>query len=159
MNSQFHETQKFTQWWIWLMLGMVALIPLWGIVQQIILGHPLGDNPMSDLGLVLFAVFTFAFIAFFRSIALITEISPEGISMKFFPFMQKQVSWEDVEQARIVHYRALSHGIGIGGSYGTMYNIQGNTGLAIELKDGHKLLIGTQQEEEMESVLKQLGKI
>jgi len=156
MNPHFHETQKFNQWWIWLMLGIISLIPVWGIVQQIILGYPLGDNPMSDLGLILFAVFTFAFIAFFWSLKLITEIDEKGIKMKFLPFMQKQVDWEEVEQVRIVHYRALGRGIRIGSSYGTMYNIRGNAGLAIELKNGHKFLIGTQKEKEVKAFLTRL---
>ena len=49
----FEEEQRFTQWWLWLLVGGILLIPIYGIVQQIIFKEPFGDNPMSDVGLII----------------------------------------------------------------------------------------------------------
>lgn len=40
-------------------------------------------------------------------------------------------------------------GIRFGSKYGTAYNMKGNYGLAIKLKNGQKFLIGTQKVEEL----------
>ena len=57
MKTEFKEEQKFNQWWLWLILIPMGVLPLIGIYKQLILGEKLGDNPMSDLsGLIIFAV-------------------------------------------------------------------------------------------------------
>jgi len=39
--------------------------------------------------------------------------------------------------------------------FGTVYNVMGRIGLAIELKNGKKLLIGTQKKTEVGAIVKQ----
>lgn len=68
--------------------------------------------------------------------------------------MRKSVEWEDVKQAKVVDYGFVGGwGIRFGTEYGTVYNIKGKKGLAIELNNGKKFLIGTQKEEELNEVL------
>ena len=45
MKTQFTEKQKFTQWWLWLILISIGIIPIIGIYKQIILGKPFGVIP------------------------------------------------------------------------------------------------------------------
>jgi hypothetical protein len=54
MKIHFHEEQRFTQWWLWVMLIGICLIPVVGIYQQIFRGIPFGDKPMPDAGLFIF---------------------------------------------------------------------------------------------------------
>ena len=65
MNIVFKETQKFSQWWLWLILIGIGILPILGIYKQLIIGEKFGDKPMSDLGLIIFAVFVFSLIAMF----------------------------------------------------------------------------------------------
>ena len=58
MNKEFKESQKFTQWWLWLIILSINILPLFGIYKQIILGEPFGDKPVSDVGLFLLLVLT-----------------------------------------------------------------------------------------------------
>ncbi len=44
-------------------------------------------------------------------------------------------------------------GIWLFTKYGTVYNTRGNKGLALELKNGKKFLIGTQKMEELSEVV------
>ena len=53
MNKEiiFTESQKFKQWWIWLILLGVNGLFLFGVFKQVIGGEQFGDKPMGDIGL------------------------------------------------------------------------------------------------------------
>lgn len=154
-DIEFREEQKFTQWWLWLLLGGIGLLPVAGIYQQLILKKPFGNRPMSDSGLILFALFVFGLLALFWSMRLKTRIDRQGIRMNFFPFTGKQVGWNEVRKAEVVDYGFVGGwGIRTGTKYGTVYNTRGRVGLALELKNGKKFLIGTQRPDELTSFLK-----
>ena len=153
MKPKFKEVQRFTQWWLWLILLGIGSILIFGIYKQIILGEPFGDQPMSDVGLIIFALLILGLIAFFRIMQLKTEIDEKGIRMNFFPFVKKEVLWSDLKRLEVVNYGFVGYGIRIGTKHGTVYNTKGNKGLAIELQNGRKFLIGTQKETELEEMI------
>lgn len=153
---EFKEVQKFTQWWLWLLLLGITIIPVYGIYKQIILGETFGDKPMSDLGLIAFFLLFISVLALFYIIKLKTEITKLDISINFFPFLKKRIKWEDVKSAKIVTYMPLGYGIRYGSKYGTVYNIKGNKGLAIELKNGKKFMIGTQKHLELSDISRRI---
>ena len=154
MKIEFIEEQKFTQWWLWLILIGIGILPIIGIYNQLILGEKFGDKPMSDLGLIIFCVFIFGLIAMFWFMRLKTEIDQNEIRMNFFPFVKKRINWKDVKNAKIVNYGFVGGwGIRLGTKYGTVYNTEGNKGLAIELLNGTKFLIGTQKETELNKIM------
>ena len=155
MKIVFKEEQRFTQWWLWLILIGLALLPILGMYQQLYLGKAFGNRPMSDTGLGLFALLTFCFVGFFWRMRLKTTIDQKEIRMQFFPFTKKQVPWETIKTVKVVNYGFVGGwGIRLGTKYGTVYNIKGKMGLAITLTNGKKFLIGTQKIEELERLLK-----
>jgi len=157
LKPLFTEKQKFTQWWLWVLLVGIGCLPIKGIYQQLILGENFGSNPMSNTGLIVFSVFVYLLIAFFYFLQLKTKITSEEISFTFFPLASKKVKWEDVSEAKIVNYGFVGGwGIRLWTPFGTVYNTKGKIGLAIELKDGSKFLIGTQKETELKNVLKEI---
>lgn len=90
----------------------------------------------------------------FMFIRLKTVIDNEKIQISFFPFTRKNVKWDDIESVKIVDYGFVGGwGIRLGTKYGTVYNIKGSKGLAIELKNGKKFLIGTQKEKELNNII------
>ncbi|WP_053975526.1 hypothetical protein [Mangrovimonas xylaniphaga] len=158
MKPEFTEQQKFTQWWLWLILIPIGIMPLVGIYKQFILKEPFGDKPISDLGLMGFACFIFALVALFFVMKLTTRINKSCIEMSFFPFVKKTTKWSDIKTAQVINYGFVGGwGIRLWTKYGTVYNMKGNKGLAIELLNGKKFLIGTQKEAELTSILKKLG--
>lgn len=66
MKIEFKEEQKFTQWWLWLILLPIGLLPIIGIYKQIILGEPFGGKPMPDIGLIIFTIFIFSLLGLFK---------------------------------------------------------------------------------------------
>ena len=154
MITQFKEEQKFTQWWLWLIMICIGIIPIYGLYKQLILGEKFGDNPMSDSGLILFSILVFALIGLFSMMKLKTTIDETEIRMHFFPFVKKKINWSEVKKAEVVNYGFVGGwGIRLWTSYGTVYNVRGNKGLALELMNGKKLLIGTQKEDELKRII------
>ncbi len=151
--TEFKEVQKIRQWWIWLILFGVASIWVWGIVQQIILGKPLGTNPVSNAGLIVTSVIPIILIALFYTIALKTEVSSRGIKIQFYPLMSTFYSWDQIRDAEIITYRFVGYGIRYSSKYGAIYNAHGNVGLQVHKTYGENLLIGTQRPEELKAVV------
>lgn len=153
----YTEKQKFTQWWLWaIFIGLDALL-VYGCIQQIILGKPLGDNPVPDIGLVLMSVFMFLFSYLFWQISLKTEIDQTGITLQMKPFFkERKFVWDEISSAEIIQYGFVGYGVRVSTKHGTVYNTKGNKGLAIELKNGEKVLIGTQREDEIRPIIEQL---
>ncbi|MCF6308504.1 MAG: phosphoethanolamine transferase domain-containing protein [Flavobacteriaceae bacterium] len=157
MKTLFKETQKFTQWWLWVLMIGIGMIPVIGIYKQLIIDEEFGSKPMSDVGLMVFSVFIYLLIAFFYFLQLKTKITSEEISFTFYPLASKKVKWKDISEAKVVNYGFVGGwGIRLWTPYGTVYNIKGKIGLAIELKNGSKFLIGTQKETELKNVLKEI---
>lgn len=153
----FEEEQRFTQWWLWVLVGGILLIPIYGIVQQIIFKEPFGDNPMSDVGLIITFIVNLVIFVFFWMLKLQTTITKDGIAINFSPLAKKRILWSEVEQAQIVKYSPLiGYGLRIWTPYGTVYNVKGNRGLFLILKNGKKYMVGTQRHREVEDIIQRL---
>jgi hypothetical protein len=160
----FFEKQRFTQWWIWAIILLINGIFIFGFFYQIILGNPLGDNPMSDTWLIISLIISLIFSGFFLSMNLQTIIKKDGIYVKFFPFhlSYKKYKWEEIKQASVRKYSPLSEfgGWGVRGvSDNKALSVSGKLGLQLEFENGKKLLIGTQKEEELIKALTILNKL
>lgn len=159
-NILFTETQKFTQWWIWLvLLGLNGLF-LYGVFVQVIGGEQFGDKPMSDLGLLIAFGLSILFTVIFYTLRLETVVKSDGIYVRFFPFHLKFkfISWEQLDKIYVREYSPITEFGGWGIKFsltgkGTVYNVSGSTGLQLEFKTGKKLLIGTQKRNLLISIL------
>jgi hypothetical protein len=159
----FSEKQKFTQWWIWLILIGINATILVAIIIQVFGDMEFGNNPMSDLGLFMTSVLTSLLTIMFFNLRLETQMTEEGVFVKFFPFHTsfRFYSWEIIEKSYVRQYRPIGEfgGWGIRGlSKNRALNVSGNFGLQLELKENKRLLIGTQKPEEIKLVLIGLGK-
>ena len=155
METVFKEKQKFTQWWLWLFLIAIGIFQVYALSVQLINGQYFGDKPMSNIGLIIFTIIPFGIIILFLYIKLETEIDEKEIRIQFTPLVKKTFRLEDIKSAEVLKYKFVGYGMRLFTSYGTVYNTKGNMGLAIELKNGEKVLIGTQKADEL---AKHLGK-
>lgn len=132
----FKEVQKYTQWWLW--LSLLSLGALFFYMAP------------ANLGALILLVISLLFL-FMR---LITKVDEEGIKFRFFPFVKRAYKWQEIESAQVVDYGFVGGwGIRLFTSYGTIYNIKGSKGLAVELKDGRKFCLGTQRPQELQKIL------
>ncbi len=152
----FKESQKFSPL-IYLLIAPFVLLIVYGLFKQIYLGEPFGDKPASDTSLVLILILLIGVLLLFWAMQLQTTITEKSIQIRFVPFVNKTILWKDVKSAEVLQYGFVGGwGIRLGTKYGTVYNISGNKGLAMELKSGKKILVGTQKEEELKKVIRQL---
>ena len=153
----FQEHQRFNQWWVWGIIIGVTCIPLIRIYYQTTTGNSFGNNPLSNEGLAIAFIPMLGLLIFMRMLQLKTKITPKSIHFHFFPLVRKKIDWEEVANAEVVDYGFVGGwGIRLFTSYGTVYNIRGRFGLALELKSGKKLLIGTQKPEALKAFIAQL---
>lgn len=158
MNSRilFKETQKFRQWWLWLILVFVMGDSLWITVNELKSGQ--GDTFERVLLPLILLLLPMSIIFFILSIKLETEIKEDGIYVRFFP-IHKQFrfyNWEAIEQAYVRTYKPVAEygGWGLRGfGNNRALNIAGKEGLQLIMQDGRKLLIGTQKPKEIADVL------
>ena len=158
----YQESQKFTQIWLWFLLGSGLLfligVAFAGVYIQIIQGKPFGDNPMSDTGVLVFFIlslfFSLGLILFMKSFHLETRIDRLGISYRFFPLVPK---WHTIYREEIINWEIVTkfvfnYGIRFGTNSKTL-NIQGDKQLALKLSSGKILYLGTQRPEEISQAL------
>ena len=145
------------------MFGINLLI-FYGFIQQIVFDKPYGTQPTSDLGITLVLLLMTVTTMLLLSIRLDTEVDKDGIKYRYFPFhlTTKAISWDDVSKAYIRKYNPIMEYGGWGirwGTYGkgNAYNVAGNMGLQLVLKNGKKLLLGTQKADDLDRVIEQLG--
>ncbi|MCB0806464.1 MAG: hypothetical protein KDC05_11750 [Bacteroidales bacterium] len=159
-KTLFKEVQKYRQPWVWLII-----IPLvsgtfiffaFGINQQLIDGNPFGDNPMSNTGLILTAIFSIiamlGITILFYTMRMITEIREDGILFRYPPLLNKEkvIPKNEISIFEVRTYQPIREYGGWGikvsaGKNGKAYNVRGKTGLQLVLKSGEKILLGTQR--------------
>lgn len=164
----FQEKQKFTQWWLWLLLLGVTSVIIYSIIASGTSNSGTTENddqfvqtlserliefswPMTFIILIITAI-----CILFYVLKLETNITKEEIRLRYFPFLKKTFKWNDIATAEIMQYGFVGYGIRFSLNYGTVYNVKGNKGLFITLKNGKKYLIGTQKPEEMKKTIHNL---
>lgn len=161
----FFERQHFRQWWLWVMLIGVNLLFAGGFIQQIIFDKPFGDNPMSNVGLIItMAIVLLTTIPFFSG-SLQTFINKEGVYVKFTPFLFrfKFYDWNDINSISIERYNPISEfggwGIRVGRKGAKAYSMSGKEALKLNLKNKKTIVIGTRQPDYLKKIVMELGKM
>jgi hypothetical protein len=156
----FHERQSFRQWWLWTILSLLNTMSLYATIRQLSTGKPIGDNPLSNSGLLFVTGVVILLTTFIYSLRLETQIGKDGVQVRFFPFHLtfRHYPWERLSKAYVRRYSALWEygGWGLRDDFfgrGEAFNVSGNYGLQLEFTGGRKLLIGTQRSEEVVQVL------
>ena len=153
-TTLYREEQEFRSWWMWLIVGFVAAIQWWGFTQQIVRGKPWGNKPAPDwMMVILWIVFGMGLPVFFLYTKLIITVSNEAVEVNFRPLVKRTFAMTDVVKAEARTYSPLAEfgGWGIrGGMQGIRaFNASGNQGVDLTLADGRKILLGSQQPDEL----------
>ncbi|WP_424000831.1 hypothetical protein [Maribacter sp. IgM3_T14_3] len=164
---RFKETQKFTQWWLWLIILAPIIIAAFNIVGSILYvfgGYTPDDSGNASISwisgrismvqfiFVVIYILTILFLAFSK---LKIVISNNEIRINHLLFFKKVIRLSDVVDHRITDYDFVGYGIRKNKKYGTVYNVKGKEGVTFTLKNGEKYLIGSQKAEQF---LKSLSK-
>ncbi|THH41146.1 hypothetical protein [Neolewinella litorea] len=145
----FAERQKFNAWWVSVLniflfaLSLYTYYRLWSIGAG-------WSGYLAPTGIMLVVIAT-------ASVTLRTRITDQTIEAGFSPFLRRRYSRAEVVSAYVRTYDPLLEFGGWGwrfGANGTAFNTMGNQGLQLHLRDGSRLLIGTQQPTLLEQVVK-----
>jgi hypothetical protein len=169
-KTYFKEEQCFSNPLFWVFLIIVITFFLAPtcitIYSQVVLGKTAGNNLSStDSLLIILAislvVYTFV-ILMFRKMRLITEVRKDGIFYSYPPFIvkERQFQQSEIQKFKIRKYKPISEYCGWGIRYsrvsGKAFNVKGNIGLQLYLKNGKRVLFGTQRSE---ALLRAMNKI
>lgn len=143
MKYIFQENQKFTQWWVWACI-LVTVVSL--------------AISVNNIYTVLFIVF---FIIFFYFLELRIKVTREELQYQFFPmhYRKYSINKNEIEKIEALKYKPLGDYGGWGIRYafkGKCYNVKGNLGVKVFLKNGSYVLFGSQKNKELEKALKQI---
>jgi len=166
----FSEEQRFTQWWLWaiLIFTLLAVFAPFanGIYLQEVLNAPPGDNPMTTEGLIVTGIASLLIVGIifllFVYAKLEIKITDKCIMVAFPPFVRK---WKKFTPAEIANYKVRTYnplrdyggyGVKHGLRRGQAYTVSGRTGLQLYLKNGKRVLIGTQKKQAIEYAMGKL---
>ncbi len=159
-KSYYKEEQYFSNPWFWMFLIVVFTISLAPTVvalySEIVLDKPYGENPDSvETLLIIMGIMIIVYVAvilLFRKMRLIVEIRNDGLFYRYPPFINKerQFSKGEISNYEIRKYKPIREYSGWGiqyswGKSGRVFNVKGNIGLQLYLKNGKKVLFGTQR--------------
>ena len=162
--TKFSETQYFRQKWLWVIIIFFPAFSLYGIYEQIIMGNPIGEKPISDDGLIWFTILIGVGLPIlFYNIRLKTRVDDEGLHYQFFPIHMKErtIRFVDIESFKARKYSPLKEFGGWGIRYGfegKAYNVSGEEGLQLILKNNRKILFGSQKAKQMEKAMRKASK-
>lgn len=157
----FKERQRFTQFWLWVVVLGVAGIFWAGFVSQVLLDGGFGNNPISDVQvMVLFVLMGIGFPIFFYSMRLTTLVQPGELQVRFWPFQlrPKRIPLHSLRNYERITYNPIGDygGWGIRWSLrGKAYNMSGNEGVQLHFYNQKPLLIGSQKAAELFDAIRQ----
>jgi hypothetical protein len=155
----YKEVQYFRRPWLVLLLAAIFSINLWGLVQQVGMGIPWGNNPAPDwLLIIIFIIFGLALPLFVLGAHLEVAVLPTGLRYRFFPIHMayRAIPWSEVAAHSVIDYRPMRDFGGWGiryGSIGKAYTVSGNCGVLIVLNDGRKVVFGSRKAWELSGAI------
>ena len=181
MNTKdivFEEFQQLNRKYLLLILIPINLFLITSCIFQIVFGKFGGTNPILIIATVLFLLFTI--IAFLLCLETFVDGKGVYIRIQLCPFLGKSKNylWDDIFESdiinsiqnpiiirkklvsiKLIRIGSIQHGAFETGPDGMKIIISGNIGLQLILKNGKKILIGTNNPDELSKVLHQLGKV
>lgn len=150
----YREDQHFRQWWLWVIVAGVAAAAWWGFIQQILIGRQFGDNPAPDWGVwLLWVVIGVGLPLVFARVKLVLEVTQQEVLIRFSPLSTRVIRLDEIDRLEVRRYSAIREygGWGIKGwsRSKTAYNVSGDRGVDLTLRDGRRVLLGSQRADEL----------
>jgi hypothetical protein len=165
-EPQFHEEQTFRRPWLLATLGLATFAPIVLVVGlllvQVISGRPVGNNPISTPALAAVAAGVLlvcgGVLAILLLSRLIVEVRGDALRIRFVPFHRRfvEIPLAEIASHAARRYRPIVEygGWGIRGfARNRAYNVRGDRGVQLVLRDGRKILIGSQHADELAAAI------
>ncbi|MFY9151929.1 MAG: hypothetical protein WAO52_07945 [Prolixibacteraceae bacterium] len=165
----FKESQQFRQWWQIVMVLLFTIpemvISLYALWMQAVEGVSVGKSSAPNFVLIGTSIAMVLVIWVFFALKLEVEIDSEGIHFRFSPLIRKTrlISREEIQRFEIRKYKPIidygGRGIKKRFKWGKAYSVSGNIGLQLYLKNGRKVLFGTQRSQAIGAAMSEMMKV
>jgi hypothetical protein len=150
---QFHEVQPLRQWHARILLAFPPAALLIIAVRQLVFHRPWGNPPLSNGSVIFLTVLLLAVYIRLITVRLVTDLRSGELSVGLRGlWRRKRVPLDTIRSATAVQYDPIGEYGGYGirsGARGLAYIASGNRAVQLELKDGRRLLVGSQHAEEL----------
>ncbi len=162
---KYEEIQNIKAVWIWIIV-IITAVGVWTVfMAQIILKFDMGGKPIPTVPLFFAWIVSGMFVPYaLGSFKLIIQVRRKGIYVSFPPLRSSFViiSYQNIEKCYTREYDAKKEYGGTGimkGESGLSYSMSGKMGVQIELKDGRKILLGSQKPDELGKAIEEMVKL
>jgi hypothetical protein len=155
----FREEQSFRQPWVWACVLLPMVFIGGGLLWQILTGRPWGNHPLPTSALVAIEAVLAVIAVWVYQMRLVTEVRARGLVVHFqWLWRRRLIPFTEIASYRAVKYNPIADYGGWGIRYsmtdaGKAYNVSGDRGVQLEFMNGGRLLVGSQQPEELTSAL------
>jgi len=152
----FRERQRVPTWALVVIMVLGVGLPLYIAFQQLWLGKPVGDKPMSNRGVAMLVPGIILPALALAGLNLDTRLYRDRLRVRFFPFADASLPLSRIVRWEVRSYSATKEFMGWGGrsgSGGMAYTMKGSHGLQLILDDGSRVLIGSQRPKDIASAL------
>lgn len=146
--SQFEEVQKASVLVAALVIGLVAIV-----IGAVVVWTP--EYELRESLPFLFAPFFIA-VTMFSTMTMRTRVDGKGVHIRTLYVARRTLPFTDIESAEAVDYRPLRDYGGWGlrlGPAGKAYNMKGDRGVQLKLKDGGGVLVGSGRSDELARII------
>ena len=149
---RFREEQSFRQTWVfWAVAGSAAVCAaiLWAAADR----QPPAMTVWPPMAI------TSALLLWLMTMRLVTEVRDDCLRVKFeWLWPERRIPYADIVKATATTYRPILDygGWGVRGfPQVRAFNVRGSRGVLLELRDGRRLMIGSQRPEELEAAIRE----
>ncbi|MDR0231185.1 MAG: hypothetical protein LBI82_03600 [Dysgonamonadaceae bacterium] len=169
---EFYECQHLKRWLAVFFMVVISGSFIYGCILLLVTEMKLwGNNPMSDIMIIVVTVITILVTASFFFLRVDTVINKEGVWVRVFPFRRrfKLTPWDNISEYVVRKKNLIGDKRGIGVKLvrnrvgnriqmvrQTTYNLSGNYVLELTLINNKKISIGTKMPEELTAFLEKL---
>ena len=146
----FEEEQHFART---LLNALFIMMVLFVAIMWFALGTENNEGRQAVFATVIFSIL---FMAFFYTLKLTTQVTGEGVRLRTLYVVTRLIPFDDIASAEDVHYRPIRDYGGWGirfGRNGMAYNMRGDRGVKLTLKNGKQVLIGSQRSAELATAI------
>jgi hypothetical protein len=161
----FVEHQYIRRSLLFPVFGICLVVIVWLAYQayrQLVFGIPMGNHPVPDwlLGPFMFGVslFMMGIPALLAVCHLSVEVKDDVLTVRYWPFSNRRIPLSEIASCEVRTYRPIREYGGWGVRYswanGMAYNVSGNRGVQLVLRDGRHVLIGSREPDELLAALR-----
>lgn len=150
----FVEVQRFRQVWLWLLILGLNAIFIYILYTNFIVLKEIETIAYGILAI--YIIFPLPLTLLFLFIKLESEYTEESLKFRWWPLDRSfyEYKWSELQKIEMKEIRSFSGGIRYSPTLGYIHRVKGKHGIFIVPFHGEGIFVGTQQPDQVLSVLK-----